>query len=197
MNKMFPFPLIEGQEDLLPHDARYTAPSLRSSYVTAKRGFVQSTKIAENALTPLETVDVTKLLKLYQKRCIQRLSTFLTESRKMNSKVVEVFAKLKELEVDVTSIEVDKNYAEKITNRRKRPRGLRLEIKAKKNDTNYYGVVIVTPASVKLSLGSHSLGGGAPIYSMTYYRNLVVHDHYLTALVKGKEGMVGKRKWGF
>lgn len=180
-------------EDLTPVKWA-TKSKLRKSYGTTKKGFPTSWQVSMDNSDQLDDKEFNKLLGVYQKRCVKRLATFLKESRRMSLKVREVFAKLKELEVEITSMEVDKNFSEKILNSRRRPRGLRVELQAKKKDTYLYGTLLVTPSSLKLYLGSEKLAEGIPLYSVTYYRNLVIHDNYLAALVKGT-AIYGKRRF--
>jgi hypothetical protein len=168
--------------------------SVKKSYLPTKRGFPNSCIVSTENSKELDTVEFNKLLKTYQKRCVQRLTTFLGESKRMSVKVQEVFTKLKELEVEIISMDIDQNFSERITNKRKRPRGLKVEITAKKKNTNLYGALFITPSSLKMYLGSDTLASGVPIYSITYYRNLMVHDNYLAALVKGAS-IYGKRRF--
>jgi len=124
----------------------------------------------------------------YKKKMVKRLEIFYKESQRMDTKVIEIFEKLKKDHgVKIEKLSVDKSVIMSIKDRRKRGRLLRIDISATKEDISLYGSMQITPASIKLSLTSRDIYFEKPMYYLTYYRNLVIKDNYLAAMVKGKK----------
>lgn len=135
----------------------------------------------------LSTDNVKELTGFYADKMEKRLKIFYTESKRIEKKVQAVFDHLKELEVTLDKTDVDPKVVGRLLNPRTRKMSYQINVEATHPNMKLEGTMVISPASVKLSLHSPGITLKDPVIFMRYYRKLFVKNNIFVALVKGEK----------
>ena len=144
---------------------------------------------------PMATLTVAETLALastFKKKAVRRMKGFYEESQRIDKKLPEMLEKATACGFIIDKIEANTYITSQLNNYRRKTKNVSFTILAHRDDYVMEGTISITPASMQMELRCDALkavttktGWHLPLFKMTYYRTLVVHDNYLAALVGG------------
>lgn len=139
------------------------------------------------------------LVSFYKKKATRRLKTFYAESQRMDKKLEELLSLVAEKGYRLDDIQMNALDAEYIRNARKKTKGVKFNITARRDRYLFTGLLKVSPASMSVELNCPALntvktasGWALHHFKATYYRTPNIRDYYLSAVVGGTV----KNGWG-
>lgn len=157
----------------------------RKEFYSDKRGFVYATRADITDYKTLSADEFGSFVQKYKTKAVRRMETFLKESKRMDEKITMCFDKLRDVGVVYSGSEMTPEMLQRLTVPQKRPKAIKFLLNFEKDGEKLMGNLLISPASVKLFVSSPSIDFNLPLYSITFYRNLIFKDNMLVALVKG------------
>jgi len=149
-------------------------------------------KMWSSPVAALTTAETLALATAFKKKAVRRMKGFYEESLRIDKKLPEMLEKAAACGFVIDKIEANTYLTSQLLNYRRKTKNVSFVIAAHRDAYKMEGTISITPASMQLELRCDALktvttksGWHLPLFKMTYYRTLVVHDNYLAALVGG------------